>query len=64
MTLKELVDRVVADGIITPEEHQEIVDKVCSDPEVTMEERRELARLRELIDSGAVRFSGEVDEKE
>jgi hypothetical protein len=63
VTLKEIVDRVVADGIITPDEHQEIVEKVCTDPEVTMEERRELARLRELIDSGAVRFAAGPDEK-
>jgi hypothetical protein len=59
MKLKELIDRIVADGVITPDEHQEIVDLVCADPDVSLEERNELGRLRELIDSGAVRFTAE-----
>ena len=61
MKLKQLIDRVVADGVITPDEHKQIVDMVCSDPDVTDEERRELNRLRELIDSGDVRFALDSD---
>jgi len=57
MKLRELIDRVVADGIITPDEHRQIVDAVCDDPAVSEEERTELARIRQLIDEGKVRFA-------
>jgi polyhydroxyalkanoate synthesis regulator phasin len=64
MKLRELVDRVVADGVITPEEHKEIVDLVCADPALSEEERGELGRLREMIDNGTVRFAGEPEADE
>jgi polyhydroxyalkanoate synthesis regulator phasin len=55
MRLRELVDRVIADGVITPEEHRELTRAVTEDPEISSEEREEIARLADMIARGEVR---------
>ena len=54
MRLRQLVDRIVADGVITPEERDEICRAVAEDPELTDEERFEVARITEMIERGEV----------
>ncbi|MBF0238196.1 MAG: MMPL family transporter [SAR324 cluster bacterium] len=50
--LTEIVDRIVADGSMSPQEKQEIETIVYADGKVTPEEQTQLDRLNALIDSG------------
>lgn len=62
MRLRELVDRIVEDGRITPEEREELTRAVTEDPALSDEERDELLRLKEMIDRGEVVIVGPAEE--
>ena len=54
MKLRELVDRIVADGIITFEERAELCRVVAEDPALTDDERVQIGRITEMIERGEV----------
>lgn len=56
--IKKLVDRVIADGILTNEEKVDLDNNVYADHEISAEEQEQLDRLRGLIESGEVKFEG------
>ena len=56
--VKELVDRIVADGVITIEERAELVQAICEDPELSAEEREQVERVKGMIERGEVRLEG------
>lgn len=56
MRIRSIVNRIIADGIVTRTERAELVHAVAEDPELTEEERLEVGRLVELIRNGDVRL--------
>lgn len=68
MRLREFVDRIIADGVITPRERHELWRRVTEDPAISDEERVEIGRLKDMIDRGEILVlddaSGEFDPTE
>ena len=56
MRIRSIVNRIIADGVVTRSERAELVHAVAEDPELTEEERLEVGRLVELIRNGDVRL--------
>jgi polyhydroxyalkanoate synthesis regulator phasin len=52
MSIKQLVDRIVADGVLTEKEHQEFLNKVREDNRIDPEESEQIARLMKMIENG------------
>lgn len=52
--IKDLVDRIIADGTITSKEHEELLQQMYKDKVVDEEESDELARIFKLIKEGKV----------
>jgi uncharacterized protein YutE (UPF0331/DUF86 family) len=52
--IKDLVDRIIADGTITPKEHEELLQQMYKDKVIDEEESDELARIFKLIKEGKV----------
>lgn len=52
MDITELVDRVIEDGKITQEEHEEILRAIHGDRRIDEEEERQIERLQLLIKKG------------
>ena len=59
MGLRDLVDRICADGVVTETERLELEQAVTEDPDLSDEEREQIARLRDLIARGEVRVAGD-----
>jgi hypothetical protein len=57
MGVRDLVDRIVADGVVTEAERLELERTVCEDPDLSDEEREQIVRLRDLIARGEVSIS-------
>ncbi len=58
--LKQFVDEIIEDGIITAEEHQQFTDLVHEDGEIDAEESEQISRIFRLVSEGKVRI---VDEE-
>lgn len=56
MQIRKIVNRIIADGVVTRSERAELVHAVAEDPTLTEEERLEVGRLVELIRNGDVRL--------
>lgn len=56
MQIRKIVNRIIADGVVTRSERAELVHAVAEDPALTEEERLEVGRLVELIRNGDVRL--------
>ncbi len=56
MSIKQLVDRIVADGVITKAEHEEFLRKVKEDGKIDKEESEQISRLREMIEKGELKI--------
>ena len=56
--IKDLVDRIVADGVLTEEEHREFIDSINADGEIDEDEGLQMARLFQLISEGKVKVVG------
>jgi hypothetical protein len=54
--IKEYVDHIIADGIITPEEHQRFTDLIHVDGEIDAAESEQLSRVFRLISEGKVKI--------
>ncbi len=56
MSIKQLVDRIVADGVITKAEHEEFLRKVKEDGKIDKEESEQISRLRRMIEKGELKI--------
>lgn len=52
MNIKELVERVMEDGVVTKKEHQKILKEISKDGQLDEDEAKEIQRLVDKIDSG------------
>ena len=55
MSIKELVDRIVEDGVLTRDEYQEFFLDVREDKVVDPEESVQIKRIQSMIDNGALK---------
>ncbi len=56
MSIKELVDRIIEDGVITKAEHEEFLLKVKENGKIDSEESKQISRLREMIEKGELKI--------
>lgn len=54
-SIKEKVDRIIEDGVMTEDEHQEFMDTVYADGEVDDEESEQISRIFALIKEGKLK---------
>ena len=54
-TIKELLDRIIEDAVLTAEEHEEFIARINEDGEIDEEESQQLVRLFDLIREGKLR---------
>ena len=54
-TLSQYVDKIIEDGIITTEEHEQFMKLVHADGKIDEEESAQLSRIFQLISSGKVK---------
>jgi hypothetical protein len=52
MSIKELVDRIIADGKLTESENQQLQDAINADGKIDAEENEQVARVLGMIASG------------
>ncbi|MBL7662704.1 hypothetical protein JNK13_08125 [bacterium] len=50
--IKALLDRVIADGVLTEDEHEELIEAMYGDGELDETESQEIARLFQMIKDG------------
>ena len=55
MSIKELVDRIVEDGVLTRDEYQEFFLDVREDKVIDPEESVQIKRIQSMIDNGALK---------
>ncbi|MCP4158306.1 MAG: hypothetical protein GY757_61975 [bacterium] len=58
MNIKELVERIIADGKVTTEEHKILLDAVSEDGKLDEGEAKQIKRVMEMIRSGELTSSG------
>ena len=54
-SIKELLDRIIEDGVMTGDEHSEFIRRVNADGEIDDEESEQIARLFQLISEGKLK---------
>ena len=54
VTIKELVDKIIADGVVTKKEYDELLETVHADGVVDAEEKEQIDRIYGLIKEGKV----------
>ena len=62
-TVKELVDQIIADGVLTREEHDSFIEQVHADGQIDAEESEQISRLFRLIQDGTLKVVDEEREK-
>lgn len=63
MGIKELVDKLVEDGVITSSEHEEFINLVHKDGVVDDEESAQIARVFSMISEGTLKVVDEDREQ-
>jgi len=61
--IKSIMDRIVADGVITQEEHDEFIEAVHRDGEIDEEESAQISRMFKMLQEGKLRIIGTEREK-
>ena len=54
-TIKELLDQIIEDGIMTQEEHDTFITQISADGKIDADESAQISRLFRLIQEGKVR---------
>lgn len=54
MSIKELVDQILEDGVLTEEEHERFIEMVYADGEVDQDESEQISRIFALIREGKI----------
>ncbi len=62
-TIKELVDQIIADGVLTREEHDSFIEQVHADGQIDEEESAQISRLFRMIQEGTLKVVDEEREK-
>jgi polyhydroxyalkanoate synthesis regulator phasin len=62
-TIKELVDQIIQDGVLTREEHDSFIEQVHADGQIDEEESAQISRLFRLIQDGTLKVVDEEREK-
>ncbi len=62
-SIKELVDQIIADGVLTREEHDAFIDQVHADGQIDEEESEQISRLFRMIQEGTLKVVDEEREK-
>jgi hypothetical protein len=57
MSIRELVDHILADGVITLDEQKSLNEAILQDDMVIPEEREQIERIWELLKSGKIKAS-------
>ena len=55
MSIKELADRILQDGRLTPTEHQELITAINSDGQVDKEENEQVNRILDMVGEGTLK---------
>ena len=55
MDLKEMVEKFIADGELSYEEHEELMEKIHADGKIDQEERALVSKIFKLIQSGELK---------
>lgn len=58
--VKEMLDRIIEDGVITREEHDAFMDLINADGEIDEQESEQISRMFALLSAGQVQV---VDEE-
>jgi len=53
--IKELVERIAEDGMVTKHEHQMLLDAISEDGQLSDEEAKGVARLMKMINDGELK---------
>jgi len=56
MKLRELIERITADGVVTTEEHQMILTAVSEDGKLDQQEAEEIKHLMLMINQGKIKL--------
>ena len=59
LSIKELVDSIIADGQLTEEEQKRLNKAMLADGKIDDEEVEQINRVMEMIKSGALKVVGE-----
>jgi len=62
-SIKELVDQIIEDGVLTREEHDSFIEQVHADGEIDEEESEQISRLFKLIQDGTLKVVDEEREQ-
>ena len=62
-SIKDLLDQIIADGVITQEEHDEFITQIGADGKIDAEESAQISRLFRLIQDGTIRIVDSDREK-
>jgi polyhydroxyalkanoate synthesis regulator phasin len=63
MSIKELVDQIIEDGVLTREEHDAFIEKVHADGQIDDEESEQISRLFKMIQDGTLKVVDEDRER-
>ena len=55
MSIKDMVDQIIANGVITKEEHEAFLRKVNEDNKIDPEESKQISRIRKMIEEGTLK---------
>ena len=56
MSIKDLVDRIIADGKITINEHEELLNAVHANGKIDEEENEQITRIINMINRGELKL--------
>lgn len=61
--LSEMLDQIIADGVMTSEEHEAFMEEVHADGKIDEHEKAQISRIFKLIQEGKLKIIDEDREK-
>ncbi len=61
--LSEMLDQIIADGVMTSEEHEAFMEEVHADGKIDEHEKAQISRIFKLIQEGKLKIVDEDREK-
>lgn len=58
-SIKEFFDKIIEDGVITREEHDDFMDSIYGDGKVDEEESAQISRMFQLVKEGKIKIIDE-----
>ena len=61
--LSDMLDQIIADGVMTSEEHEAFMEEVHADGKIDEQEKAQISRIFKLIQEGKLKIIDEDREK-